>query len=121
GGGGKREAAAAEKRPRVTETVRGDVDRLDQLMNLAGELVISKARFFEISRGLDELFRGSNAQLLAADTADRLDSVARGLEGLQALDGVGNGSAERWAAQFRRLRENFRAIQDELDIIRQGR
>ncbi len=102
----------------MTETVRVDVDRLDQLMNLAGELVISKARFFEISRGLEELFRGSNAQLLASDTSDRLDSIARGLEGLRA---GGDGSAERWASQFRRLRENFRAIQDELDIIRQGR
>jgi len=116
------EAPAAEKRPtKVTETVRVDVDRLDQLMNLAGELVISKARFIEISRGLEELFRGSNAQLLASDTSDRLDSIARGLEGLQAYGGTGDGSAERWASQFRRLRENFRDIQDELDIIRQGR
>lgn len=102
----------------MTETVRVDVDRLDQLMNLAGELVISKARFIEISRGLEELFRGSNAQLLASDTSDRLDSIARGLEGFQAY---GDGSTERWASQFRRLRENFRDIQDELDIIRQGR
>ncbi|WP_406697990.1 chemotaxis protein CheW [Singulisphaera sp. Ch08] len=112
------EATAGEKRPKVTETVRVDVDRLDQLMNLAGELVISKARFFEISRGLEELFRGSNAQLLASDTSDRLDSIARGLEGFQDS---GDGSTERWASQFRRLRENFRDIQDELDIIRQGR
>ncbi|SIO40436.1 two-component system, chemotaxis family, sensor kinase CheA [Singulisphaera sp. GP187] len=112
------QAAAGDKRPKVTETVRVDVDRLDQLMNLAGELVISKARFIEISRGLEELFRGSNAQLLASDTSDRLDSIARGLEGLQA---AGDGSTERWASQFRRLRENFRDIQDELDIIRQGR
>ncbi|AGA24754.1 chemotaxis protein CheA [Singulisphaera acidiphila] len=112
------EVVTGEKRPKVTETVRVDVDRLDQLMNLAGELVISKARFIEISRGLEELFRGSNAQLLASDTSDRLDSIARGLEGFQAY---GDGSTERWASQFRRLRENFRDIQDELDIIRQGR
>ncbi|WP_422927289.1 chemotaxis protein CheW [Singulisphaera sp. PoT] len=90
-------------------------------MNLAGELVISKARFFEFSRGLEELFRGSNAQVLASDTSDRLESIARGLEGLLAHGGGDDGSAERWASQFRRLRENFRAIQDELDIIRQGR
>jgi len=115
------EASAAEKRSRVTETVRVDVDRLDQLMNLAGELVISKARFFEVSRGLEELFRNSNAPLLAADTSDRLDSIARGLEGLLANGAGDDGSAERWSSQFRRLRENFRAIQDELDIIRQGR
>lgn len=111
-------AGADDKRPRVTETVRVDVDRLDQLMNLAGELVISKARFFEIERGLQELFRGSNAQLLASDTSDRLDSIARGIAGLRGVD---DGAADRWASQFRRLKENFRAIEDELDIIRQGR
>ena len=66
-------------------------------MNLAGELVISKSRFFEIARGLDELFRDSNAQLLAADTLDRLDSIARGLEGREDGERVANGSIGRWA------------------------
>ncbi len=106
---------AAPKRARVAETVRVDADRLDQLMNLAGELVINKSRFFEIARGLDELFRSSNAQLLAADTRDRLDTLAR------ELGGPGEGRNDRWASQFLRLRENFRAIQDELDLIRRGR
>ena len=46
-------------------------------MNLAGELVINKARFVDIARGLDELFRGSNAQALATDTEERLDEHRR--------------------------------------------
>ena len=70
------------KKARVAETIRVDSDRLDHLMNLAGELVITKARFVAIARGLEELFRGSNAQALASDTQDRLDSITRGLEGL---------------------------------------
>ena len=111
----------AEPRKKVAETVRVDVDRLDQLMNLAGELVISKSRFFEIARGLDDLFRDSNAQLLAADTLDRLDGIAQGLEGREEGERVANGSVARWAGQVRRLRENFRAIESELDLIRQGR
>ena len=110
-----------EPRKKVAETVRVDVDRLDQLMNLAGELVISKSRFFEIARGLDDLFRDSNAQLLAADTLDRLDGIARGLEGRDEGERVANGSVARWAAQVRRLRENFRAIESELELIRLGR
>ncbi|WZP00219.1 chemotaxis protein CheA [Isosphaeraceae bacterium EP7] len=110
-----------EVRKRVAETVRVDVDRLDQLMNLAGELVISKSRFSEIARGLDELFRDSNAQLLAADTLDRLDGIAQGLEGREATEHLAGGSIGRWAAQIRRLRENFRVIEVELDLIRQGR
>ena len=114
-------APPVETRKKIAETVRVDVDRLDQLMNLAGELVISKSRFFEIARGLDDLFRDSNAQLLAADTLDRLDGIAQGLEGRESGERLANGSIGRWAAQVRRLRENFRAIEAELDLIRQGR
>ena len=109
------------KRPRVTETVRVDVDRLDQLMNLAGELVINKSRFFEIARSLEELFRSSNAQILASDTVDRLDTIAEGLGELADRRRLDDGSIERWTSQFRRLRENFRAIQGELDLFAQGR
>ena len=120
---GRETPAAEPKRARVAETVRVDVDRLDHLMNLAGELVINKSRFHEIARGLEELFRGSNAQLLATDTRDRLESIASGLAA--SGDGHGEGGAggpiERWSAQFRRLCDNFRAIQEELDLIRQGR
>jgi two-component system chemotaxis sensor kinase CheA len=116
------EAPAAEPRTaRVAETVRVDADRLDQLMNLAGELVINKSRFFEIARGLDELFRASNAQVLATDTRDRLESLARELGSLDGRGRAGDGSAERWASQCRRLCENFRAIEGELDLIRRGR
>jgi two-component system chemotaxis sensor kinase CheA len=114
-------SAAPAKKPHVTETVRVDVERLDQLMNLAGELVINKSRFQEIERGLSELFHASNAQLLAADTLDRLDTLARGLEGFDGRQPAGSGTLERWESQLRRLRENFRSIQDELDRIRQGR
>lgn len=125
GGRGEEEgppAGSSAPRKKVAETVRVDVDRLDQLMNLAGELVISKSRFFEIARGLDDLFRDSNASLLAADTIDRLDGIAQGLEAREE-DGerLANGSVARWAAQIRRLRENFRAIESELDLIRRGR
>lgn len=111
------------KKSRVAETVRVDADRLDHLMNLAGELVINKARFAEISRGLEDVFRSSNAELLAADTMERLDTLLRGVEGKDGVDGLslGDGSTTRWAAQFRRLRENIRAILDDLDQVRQGR
>jgi two-component system, chemotaxis family, sensor kinase CheA len=106
------------RKGRVAETVRVDADRLDHLMNLAGELVINKARFAEIARGLEEVFRGSSVDILAADTMDRLDAITRGLEEKGDAEG---GSGTRWAAQFRRLRENFRAILDDLDQVRQGR
>ncbi len=122
--------ANGPKKAKIAETIRVESDRLDHLMNLAGELVITKARFVAISRGLDELFRGSNAHALASDTRERLESVTRGLEGLAEIKagaGAGpsssssGGSPDRWSGHVRRLRENFRAIQDELDLVREAR
>ena len=66
------------RKAKVAETIRVESDRLDYLMNLAGELVINKARFVNIAKGLEELFRGSNAQALATDTEERLESITRG-------------------------------------------
>jgi two-component system chemotaxis sensor kinase CheA len=117
--------AGAVQRPtknqRVTETVRVDVERLDQLMNLAGELVINKSRFSEITRGLDELFRSSNAQMLAAETVERLDNVESGLEEIARRERSDRAPIDRSASQLRRLRGTVRAILGELDLIRQGR
>ncbi|MGE3820304.1 MAG: Hpt domain-containing protein, partial [Isosphaeraceae bacterium] len=107
-------APAAKK---VVETLRVDVDRLDSLMNLAGELVINRARFYEIAQGLEDLFRDSNARLLTADTQDRLDSLCHELEAFGGSPEAG----ERWVAQVRRLRDNFAEIRLELDLIRLGR
>jgi two-component system chemotaxis sensor kinase CheA len=118
--------AGGTKKVRVAETIRVESDRLDHLMNLAGELVITKARFVAITRGLEELFRGSNAQSLASDTRERLDSITRGLDGLAEIKASSGplsagGSPDRSSAHVRRLRENFRAIQDELLLIREAR
>ena len=77
--------SATSRKPKIAETIRVESDRLDHLMNLAGELVITKARFVAIARGMDELFRGSNARALTSDTRERLESITRGLEGLTEL------------------------------------
>jgi two-component system chemotaxis sensor kinase CheA len=42
------QAADATTKPITTTTVRVDIDKLDSLMNLAGELVITKARFGQL-------------------------------------------------------------------------
>jgi two-component system chemotaxis sensor kinase CheA len=109
------------QKTRVAETVRVDIDRLDSLMNLAGELVINKARFLQVTSGLEGLFRASNAQHIAADTQDRLDSLDRAVTTVTEQVPHGGGSAERLRAQVRALRENFRAIRGELDLMSNGR
>jgi two-component system chemotaxis sensor kinase CheA len=115
-------APGATKKPKISETIRVDSDRLDYLMNLAGELVITKARFVAIARGLEELFRGSSARALTADTRERLESITRGLEGFSDVKSGSSGdSLDRWSIDVRRLLDNFRAIADELEMIGEAR
>jgi two-component system, chemotaxis family, sensor kinase CheA len=116
------QSANGAKKPKVAETIRVDSDRLDYLMNLAGELVITKARFIAIARNLEELFRGSNAHALTLDTRERIDSITRSLEGLTEIKtGLTEAAVDRWSVHVRRLRDNFRAIQDELSVVREAR
>ncbi len=117
-----KKAEVAPAKAKIAETIRVESDRLDHLMNLAGELVITKARFVAIARGLDELFRGSNARALTSDTRERLESLTRGLEALSEIKGGSSvGSLDRWSVHVRQLRDNFRAIQDELNLIHEAR
>lgn len=100
------------RKGRVAETLRVDVDRLDQLMNLAGELVINKARFAQIADGLRTLFQEAASPQLATDSQAIVDGIARALE-----EGAGG---QRDHAHVRRLRENLDLFGQELSRMRQG-
>jgi two-component system chemotaxis sensor kinase CheA len=75
---GAKNRRAADNASKPTETLRVDIERLDQLMNLAGQLVISKARFSQIG--------------------DRLRSAMVSKQSLQTLDNV-FGTLERMTGE----------------------
>jgi len=66
GGGGAKPAAAPQKNVEqvkkaamsIEQTIRVDVSRLDSLMNLVGELVLSRNRIGQISGDLEKKFEG---------------------------------------------------------------
>ena len=60
----------------IAETVRVDVDRLDVLLNLAGELVVTRARLTQLAGEMAPAFKKSG---LAA----RMEEVADAVRGLQ--------------------------------------
>ncbi|MCH8150494.1 MAG: hypothetical protein IH987_21370 [Planctomycetes bacterium] len=66
---------------KVGETIRVDLERLDQLMNLGGELVIAKARFTEIVRKLAMVFSNGNLNYLVDDMAHRLKGFRKTADG----------------------------------------
>jgi two-component system, chemotaxis family, sensor kinase CheA len=65
-----------ESRSLVAETLRVDVDRLDHLMNLAGELVVNQARFVQIARQMGPAFKKGNVATRARSLAERLQQLA---------------------------------------------
>ncbi len=90
---------------RPAETVRVDIDRLDQLMNLTGQLVISKARFAQLCEQLKELTTRKQAfhSLMTLDS--RLTTV---------LSGVSDADCP----ELHSLRSHVTGIQGDLDMIR---
>lgn len=77
---------AAKKEATVVkggETLRVDLERLDQLMNLGGELVINRARFVEIHGQFRELFNGKNLGFLVEDMTDRMTRLSETIDSLE--------------------------------------
>jgi two-component system chemotaxis sensor kinase CheA len=48
-----------EPQPKVVETLRVDIQRLDRLMNLAGELVVNRAQFVQLASQMTDTFKKS--------------------------------------------------------------
>jgi len=76
--------ARAEPGVKPAETLRVDIERLDQLMNLAGQLVIGKARITQIS---DKLKKAVGEK----DYADARDGVSDLFEAIHLLDRISDG------------------------------
>ncbi len=103
-----------EAKTRPAETLRVDIERLDQLMNLAGQLVMNKARFLQIGEGLKQ-FMGTKQAAHSLDNAlamlehfhaDRETSEYRGLD---------KGQHERMHAHAQRMRNHLEVVQREID------
>ncbi len=113
---GKRSAlaAASKSRPagtsaKPTETLRVDIERLDQLMSLAGQLVINKARFSQIGDKLkDTLASRHSSQRTLNIMGTMLEKMADG----QVSDGSNNLQTE-----IDDLRSHARKIQSDLEGV----
>ena len=95
---------------RPTETVRVDIDRLDQLMNLAGQLVINKARFSQIGDRLkDAASKNQSAQALgnAFNVLGRMSQARQD-----------SNSEQQIRQELEYLRNQARRVQNELEVVR---
>ena len=107
-------AASVDVAPRrATETLRVDIERLDQLMNLAGQLVISKARLTKIG----ELLKGMAVDKQARQRIDHSLTLLDRIEAGSSDRGFGDKSSEPEAVigHVRNLRTDLEIIRTTLD------
>lgn len=112
----ERSTAAAANKARTAdsgkpnETLRVDIERLDQLMNLAGQLVINKAHFSQIGDSLKSVLNTKQSLGLLDRAYGALDSI------------VSHGGAREGQGavqtQLDNLRTQARRIQADLDAVR---
>jgi len=103
---------AAEAASKPAETIRVDIERLDQLMNLAGQLVINRARFSQIGEGIKlALGNKQSTQVLnnALTLLGRLASESQANNSLTTAD---------LQAELEQLRGSARRIQADLETVR---
>ena len=106
----KERAAEPTTSNRPTETLRVDIDRLDQLMNLAGQLVISKARFAQIGDSLKACVGGKQS-------LQTMNSVFSSLNRIASASIDASGEKSQLLAEFDAVRSQARRIQAELESI----
>ncbi len=99
---------------KVSETMRVDIDRLDNLMNLAGELVINRARFVQISSQLSPAFRKPNA-------SNRIREFSEGLRTALGELESGHLNSEAQTKLLAQLRTDLQLVDDHLEIWEESR
>ncbi len=111
-------SAAPAQRP--TETVRVDTDRLDQLMDLAGQLVINRAQFSQIGARLKAVVDCNQAVRALDKLSGELDKLGSG--GTLRIDG-GHLTAELESVrgQVRRICNDLEPIRREVQTLSRAR
>lgn len=97
-----------------TETLRVDIERLDQLMNLAGQLVINKARFSRLNDALKGVLSGKNPLQVLERISVALEALGQA-NGAETLDA--HIQVEGFRAAVRRLLPDLEDLHKELQIL----
>jgi len=113
------ERGPSASKPRLVETVRVDIDRLDNLMNLAGELVINKARFSQLARRMSPAFKKSSIAGRARAFGETMRHMLHSL-GQSAVSGDANATSQR-AAHFREIEEEIELLEEQSRLWEESR
>lgn len=100
--------AGGQPKGRPTETLRVDIERLDHLMNLTGQLVINKARFGQIA----DQFRGVASRKQSGQCVNNMrNGLGRLLTELRDVDSAAGGGT------FAELESQVGQMMRDLDVL----
>jgi two-component system chemotaxis sensor kinase CheA len=108
---------AAEGRGQATETLRIDIDRLDRLMNLTGELVVTNARFAQITSEMSPVFRRNSVFNKSKDLTERL---RQRFELVRQQINSSNTSSEQWHKVFDGLEYELEGLDEQSNLWDEG-
>jgi two-component system chemotaxis sensor kinase CheA len=100
------------------ETIRVDIDRLDHLMNLAGQLVINKARFAQIADSLKYLAARKQSAQAVGEVIGTLQKLG------DAVTDTGNGSrldTDVIGSHVRRMQAGLETVQRDVAQLTEAR
>ncbi|MEZ6129443.1 MAG: chemotaxis protein CheA [Planctomycetaceae bacterium] len=102
---------------RVAETVRVETDRLDRLMNLTGELVVTNAGFHQIVGQMSASLKNARSAGRLGDVTERLRDVLNGLRSGGTDHQTNNGLH----SLLNELDDDLAALHDESVLWDEGR
>ena len=109
----------AETTGRPAETVRVDIERLDELMNLAGQLVINKAQFLQIGERLKAALSGKQSVQALNRALGELNKMSDGE--LRIDDRHIEARMQQFHLQARRIQSELETVRNEVQTVGRAR
>ncbi len=101
---------------KVVDTMRVDTERLDNLMNLAGELVVNRAQFIQVSEEIGPGLRKSGGAARSREFCDALTRTIGKLKREHAINAAGD-----WAPHIRELESGLHLMQEHTRVWEETR
>ncbi len=117
--GNRNKADATAGKDKPAETIRVDIERLDQLMNLAGQLVINKARFAQLGDQLKGLSTRKQSIYSLANVGTLLENILS--EADQAKGAAESPFAKIVRRHVEQIRGDLEIVRTDLDLLCQAR
>ena len=111
------EGELPEAKSQSNETLRVDIGRLDDLMNLTGELVVANARFSQIAGRMSPLFRRNTVSKKSKELAERFRQ--RFAEAGQSLNSE-MPQADVWKQISQGLEEDLDGLDRQSELWEEG-